>query len=187
MPTNHVPGCLHLARSRRILRRSKSSVIESAADDLPASSVPPPLIPFRSNLRGLGKAFRQRTKPSHGGRVTFAGAPKQCFPRATERDTAPAIRTDRPATLNNPLKTVTAFDYSALVRRVDQSRICVVAFGPPAREDRVRNGFRRSDGAYPRAQRHARRTRGGLTYWCAEELLSQVPDAIIRLAVSLCA
>ena len=24
-------------------------------------------------------------------------------------------------------------------------------------------------------------------YWCAEELLSQVPDAIIRLAVSSCA
>jgi hypothetical protein len=37
---------------------------------------------------------RSGKKPSHGGRVTAASAPKHRFPRAAERYTAPAIRTD---------------------------------------------------------------------------------------------
>ena len=101
-----------------------------------------------SNLRGRGETFRQRTKPSHGGRLTSAGAPKQCFPRAAERDTAPAIRTDRTAALHNPLQKITAFNDSNPVGQIDQGGICVAAFGPPAREDRVRNRFRRPDGAW---------------------------------------
>ena len=100
-----------------------------------------------SNLRGLGETFRQRTKPSHGGRLTSAGAPKQCFPRAAERDTAPAIRTDRTAALHNPLQKITAFNDSNPVGQIDQGGICVAAFGPPTREDRVRNRSRRPDGA----------------------------------------
>jgi hypothetical protein len=38
------------------------------------------------------------------------------------------------------------------VGQVDQSGICVVAFGPPPREDRVRNGFRQPDGGFGSGQ-----------------------------------
>jgi hypothetical protein len=45
-----------------------------------AATLPERVQRTSSNLRGLGETFRQCTKPSHGGRVTSAGAPKAMLP-----------------------------------------------------------------------------------------------------------
>jgi hypothetical protein len=120
---------------------SPTAVLSSCRVSLPNVSV---RIAARAEV-----SFRQGPQTTHyqSGPVTAADTSQQRLSGAAIRNSAPAIRANGPAVLQDPLEAITAFYDSALIRQVDKHRgIVITALGPLDRWKGVTQQFGRSWG-----------------------------------------